>query len=429
MGSKTPATQTVTNKTEVDPTTDAWRQAVFGAGTELYNQGPAEYFPGSTVAPFSQQTQAGLGMMQNQAAQGAIGLPQAYQSQFRAMSGFNPGMMTAQQFANGSNPYQQMMWNTGNANVAGMVSPMIGAAGQGLDSGMAYAPMIAQAGEQQTQMGVPQLQGFADAQNPYLDQLYQQGAEKVANSVNAQFSGAGRTGANAAHTGALAEGLGSLYTGIYAPAFESAQGRALSAASQLSGIDQANRAAQMSGYSSAAGLGLQGAGQGLQMADLYGNLLGGDAARRYGAASGLANSSMQGAGMAGDMWSQGNADASTAVNNLAGLYQYGGMPAQSMLGVGSSLDAYNQQMIDADMARWNYGQNANWDNLSRFAAMMNGLPDFSSTTQTTTGQQGGNRLMGAMGGGLGMYSALMMNPATAPFALLGGGLGALGGLF
>jgi len=421
MGSKTPATQTVTNKTEVDPTTDAWRQAIFQSGTDLFNQGPADFYPGTTVAPFSQQTQAGLGMIQGQAAQGAVGLPQAYQSQFRAMSGFNPGMNTANQFANGSNPLQQMMWNTGNTNIAGAVSPMIGAAGQGLDAGMAYAPMIAQAGEQQTQMGVPQLQGFADAQNPYLDQLYQQGAEKVANSVNAQFSGAGRTGANAAHTGALAEGLGSLYTGIYAPAFESAQGRALSAASQLSGIDQANRAAQMSGYGTAAGLGLQGAGQGLQMASLYGDMLGGDAARQYGAASGLANSAMQAAGMAGDMWSQGNADASTAANNLSALYQYGGMPAQSMLGVGSSIDAYNQQLIDADMQRWNYGQNANWDNLSRFAAMMNGLPDFSSTSQTTTQNQSKNRLMGALGGGLGAFGATG-NPWLA-------GLGALGGAF
>ena len=81
-----------------------------------------------------------------------------------------------------------------------------------------------------------------------------------------------------------------------------------------------------------------------------------------------------------------------------------------------------QQLIDADMARYNYGQNADWDNLSRFAAMMNGLPDFSSTSQTTTQNQSKNRLMGALGGGLGAFAATG-NPWMAALGAAGGAFG------
>lgn len=435
MGKSTPATQVVKNETTVDPTTAAWQQALFNQGSDLYAQGPSQYYPGSTVTPYADQTLQGLNMLQANAQQGAVGLPQAYQSSMRAMSGFNPGMGTAMQASNGGmvNPFQGTIWGAANQNTAGAVQPYLGGAA-GLNAGAtAYAPMIAQAGEQQTQMGVPQLQSFADAQNPYLDRLYEQGAEKVRNSVNANFSGAGRTGANAAHTGALTEGLSDLYTGIYAPAYESAQNRSLSASSQLAGIDQGNRAAQMAGYEGAAGLGFQGAGMGLQMADLYGGLLNSDANRRYQGATDLAGISeagfdrrLQGADLAGGLWSQGNTDAARASALLPSLYQYGEMPGQSMIGVGGAYEALNQEYMDDAMNRWNYEQNADWENLQRYAQLMSGLPSFSSTTQTTTGPRQ-NRAMGALGGAA---SGASVGSMFGPWGtIIGAGVGGLGGLF
>lgn len=50
--------------------------------------------------------------------------------------------------------------------------------------------------------------------NPYLDNIYQQGAEKISGDINATFSGAGRTGSGA-HTGQLADSMGDLYNNIY----------------------------------------------------------------------------------------------------------------------------------------------------------------------------------------------------------------------
>lgn len=564
MGQSTPATQTVTNRTEVDPLTQQWRSAIFNQGQNLMAQGPAPYYPGSTVTPYAQQTMQGLDMLQQNAQQGAVGLPQAYDAQMRAMSGFNPGMGTAMQAANGGmrNPYQHMMFGAANQNTAGQIAPMLGAAtganpytdmlaqagqqgaatamapmitagtgqngyaqqiagagGQSAASGVQpyldhamsqgagpYAAQIAQAGQRPTTMGVDTLNAFTDVQNnPYLDQLWDSGRAKVTDAVNAQFAGAGRTGPNAAFGQGLGNALGDLYANIYAPAYENAQNRRMQAAGQLAGIDQGNRAAQMSGYESAAGLGLQDASLGLQGAGLYGDLLGSDynrnlqaqtsagnlaesgygralqgagmygdtltadlnrglqgygmagdlaesgfgrqmqgadlmgnlltsdANRRYQGASDLAGIAeagfgrqLQGAQLAGDMWSQGNTDAARAAALLPGLYQYGAMPGESMVGVGGAHEALAQQYLDADIARYNYGQNAQWDQLQRYANLMNGMPDFSAQTQSTTGGQGQNRAMGALGGAA---SGASIGSMFGPWGTgIGAVLGAFGGL-
>jgi len=73
----TPSHQTVTNRTEVDPVTQQWRQQIMGQGGALYNQGVPQYYPGSTVVPFSDATQQGLNYLQNQAQQGAPNLSAA----------------------------------------------------------------------------------------------------------------------------------------------------------------------------------------------------------------------------------------------------------------------------------------------------------------------------------------------------------------
>lgn len=500
MAKSSPSTQTVTSKTEVDPLTQQWRSAIFNQGNELLSQGAPEYYPGSTVVPYAPQTIQGLNMMQANAQGGAVGLPQAYDASMRAMSGYNPGAYTAMQAANGNmqNPNTGAISDAANQNVAGQVQPMVGTgtganpytgnlaqAGQqgaagsvqsyldrvnGFLDSSPYAGQIAQTGERPTTMGVDALGSFADAQNPYLDQMFQQGAAKITDQVNSQFSQAGRTGANAAYGGTLADSLGGLYTSIYAPAYENAQNRSLQAAGQLAGIDQSDRAAQMSGYESAAGMGLQGAGLGLQGAglygdtltgdlnrglqgygmagdlaesgygrqlqgaDLYGGLLNSDATRRYQGASDLASLSeagfdrqLQGSELAGNMWSQGNEDAARSQALLPSLYQYGNQPAQDMIGVGGAYENLNREYLDADMARYNYNQNADWDMLSRYAGLMNGLPDFSSQTQTTTGQQGGNRAMGALGGAA---SGASMGSMFGPWGTaIGAGVGGLMGLF
>jgi hypothetical protein len=174
---------TVTNKTELDPITKKWRTQLFDEGKDLYAQGPLPYFPGSTVVPFSGQTQAGLGQLQSQAEGGAV--------------------------------------NYGAANDA---------AGRSL-SGEGYAPAMALA-RQTAETG--------GGQNPYLDSVFSSMSGRVSDAVNANFAKAGRSGPNAAHTGALTRGLGDLANSIYMPAFESQQNRALQGVGMMGELATAN---------------------------------------------------------------------------------------------------------------------------------------------------------------------------------------------
>lgn len=50
--------------------------------------------------------------------------------------------------------------------------------------------------------------------NPYLESMFQQGSDKIAENVNAQFSSAGRTGSGA-HVGRMTEEMGDLHNNMY----------------------------------------------------------------------------------------------------------------------------------------------------------------------------------------------------------------------
>jgi len=336
MAGGSPSSQTVTNRTEVDPVTQAWRSGIMGAGGQLYNQGTAAYYLGNTVVPFSNQTQSGLDYLTNYASQGAPGLQEAQGAMSQAMSGWNPAMPMAMGAAQGS----------------------------------LYGNPATQA-----------LQGYGNADNPYLRGLFDQGASQVSDAVNANFARAGRSGPNAAHTGALTRGIGELYNQIYTPAYEAERNRGLSAAQTMGGLFDSG-----------------------------------------------ANRTLQGIGMAGDMYGQGQTAAARAAALLPGLYNYGMMPGQSMMDVGGIYEGLAGDYLNADRQRYDYNANAPWANLQRYAGLMTGLPDFSSQTQTTTGP-GTNRLMSGLGGGMagaGIASSLGL---TGPWGWGLAGLGSLAGIF
>lgn len=333
MGGQSSGSQTVRNVTEVDPVTQAWRSNIMNRGNAIMGQGPAQYYPGSTVVPFSGQTQAGLNYLQSHAQQGAPGYGAAVGSAERALSGFNPGMGFAANMAQGG----------GSA-------------------------------------ATDQLRGFGGATNPALDSLWSQGSRQVADAVNGQFARAGRYGANAAHTGALTQGLGDLWGQVYAPAYEAERNRGLQAGQALLGRE------------------------------------------------------MAGADMLGSLWSQGNQDAARQQALLPGLFSYGQAPGQAMLDIGGMYEGQAQNYLDADRARYDYNANAGRNDLSWYANLMSGMPDFSNSTQTSKGP-GTNRVMSGLGGALGgaglaqsmgwLGAAGMTNPLG--WAALGAG--ALGGLF
>lgn len=213
MGGGGSQDSTVTNVTQVDPVTQAWRSNIMQAGAGLYNQGVPNYYPGQTVVPFSNQTQSGLNYLQGYAGQGAPNLGAAQDASGRALSGFNPALPFAQNAAAGG--------LAGNQAIAG-------------------------------------LQGFGGADNPHLRGLFDQGADMVRNAVGTQFAQAGRFGSGAAHTGALSRELGNLYTSIYAPAYEAERNRGLQAQQTIGALSDAGANRTLQGADLLGGIYSQG---------------------------------------------------------------------------------------------------------------------------------------------------------------------------
>jgi len=81
---------------------------------------------------------------------------------------------------------------------------------------------------------MPTANGSMLFNNPYLDQAFDMGAEKVQNAVNSQFSLGGRYGSGA-HQDVTTQGLNELATQIYGGAYENERGRQMQAAGLIQG--------------------------------------------------------------------------------------------------------------------------------------------------------------------------------------------------
>jgi hypothetical protein len=131
-------------------------------------------------------------------------------------------------------------------------------------------------------------------------------------------------------------------------------------------------------------------------------------------------------------YGQGLNAQQNAMQMAPNIAQLGMLPGKVQGGVGSALDAFRQQQIDADKARWDYEQaqeqsqfldaerraqqnyQNQWWPLQQQNALLGGFP--TSSTQTGTTTQPGNWMQGAMGGamlGSSLYNAFANPLATA----------------
>lgn len=227
----------------------------------------------------------------------------------------------------------------------------------------AQAPALAAAS------GGLDVSGYGGQQNPYLDSLYGAASRQVINDVNAMFARAGRFGPNAAYGEGMTRALGDVAASIYAPAYEAERGR--------------------------------------QFSQDVGN----------------ADRRMQGIDLAGSIYAAGNQDILRGAALMPSIYQYGAMPGQTLLELGALQEGKQQDVLNDWKEKWFYPYESQWNNVERFANVINGMP--TGSTQTTT-QSGGNPLMGALGGG--MAGAGLFSTLSWPVGL-GAGLGALMGLF
>lgn len=99
---------------------------------------------------------------------------------------------------------------------------------------------------------------------------------------------------------------------------------------------------------------------------------------------------------------------------------------QAMGQAGQGFDQYNQSLVNADVDKWNYTQNADWNMVNDYLGLLNGN-NYNTSTQVQK-QPGtstfGSAVNGALGGAA-AGTAIMPGWGT----LIGGGLGLLSGLF
>lgn len=213
---------------------------------------------------------------------------------------------------------------------------------------------------------------FGGASNPYLDAQFQHAAQQTQNQLSSEFARGGRnTNASAPIRGEL---LNNLATQIYAPAYENERNRQLQYGSQQMGI----------------GANSWESGQDRRLQDLTAqraNQMG-----LLGAAQPLANQDY------------------TDLGQLAN--------------VGSQIEGKTGQIIDDRVNRWNFEQNRPQANYDAYLGRITGQGGGYNTSTTQLPKQQSSPLGGAAGGA--MLGAQFGGPWGA---LIGGGLGLLGGLF
>ncbi len=367
---------------------------IFSQAQGLFDQGPQQYYPGQTVAPFSPQTQLGMDLTTQRALGGSQQQNQFgnYLSQQFGQQNFDPASIGqyGYQAAGGIGQGQNMLAQAGANPLAG--------GGPGAGGGL---------GEAQPNAGslpataANQLAGTAGGQylgsNPYLDQMFNTASSRAGEAFNEQtlpgiaamFGSGGRTGGgiqqevvgNAARQ--FGRDLQGMAGDIYAPSYEAERGRQVQAAQMGGQYDLGNR-----------GLGIQAGGQ-------------------------LGQLGIQGMGQLGNLYGQIGQNQFNAGQLMPSYNQMGYNDIQQLMNVGAMNEDQAQRYMGANQNRWNFAQQAPWQNLGQYSQAIYGMPGQYGTQ--TTSQPGGSRLGGMIGGGLAGFAA--GGPWGAAAGALGGGMG------
>ncbi len=281
----------------------------------------------------------------------------------------------------GFNPYQQQaLGMQANRAIGGSAVTQGAQAGAqatmggqyfGQDPSSQYLSGIAGGQNVNPAMGMTQqtAQGDFLGGSPYLDETFGRASEAVskrfqetiAPGIAGRAVQGGRYGSPAYQRQqegaqrALGETLGGLATDIYGGSYQRERGFQEQAQARLGGQ-----------YA-------QGVGQQIGAAGQIGGQYAGERGRQ-----------IQTMGMSGQLAGQDYADIS------------------QLYGAGQAYQGLEQQNIGADMAKWNFGQQAPWTNLQNYQGAIQG----NYGGQQTTPSYGGNAMAGAAGGaltGMGMY--------------------------
>ena len=473
-------TETVTQNSEPWSQAQPYLSDIFRQSQNLYRQG-AEYYPGSTVVPFSPDTQAGMSGLRQQFQQGPMGLDTMQNTFNRVSQGTNTAGVT--QAGAATNPYTgQIAAQAGQSNpfagqiaqAGGSANPFMNQLAQGAGSnpytdqlanvsGQAnpYTNQLVSAGQVANDAGAGVLNDFASngQNNPYLDRIFDNAAERVRDNTSAMFSKAGRYG-SVAHQDALSDSLGDMAANMYGQAYETDANRRFSAAQALGQRQQGDISRNMAGLSQAAGLSNQDVSRNLSGLSAAAGLAGQDMSRNFsglGQAAGLAESGAgrnlsalnaaaglnaqdrqmglgalsTAGGMAGQDMSRnlsaqqaalglqqsGNAQAMQAASMYPQLNEYAQSPYRGMMGLGSMQEAKAGEYLQDSINRFNFGQNAGWDLLNRYNQVVQPLAGMGGSTTGTQPSSGPSTLQTVAGlgmMGMGMFSDQRLKTDITP---------------
>jgi len=345
----------VTTTSQIDPTIQPFLSFGLGEAQRLYQAGGPQYFAGDTFVRPDATTQKGLQALEQRAMQGnpLVGAAQS------AVQGAIQGQQSpaAQMYQNiygqaASNPTSQFFTGL----MGGTVNPAM-AGTQATASGQYLS-------------GNPFFQGaFAPAAQAATQQF-----QTAIGDIGSAASKAGRYGSGAMGTlqerasGQLAKSLSDTAGQLAYQNFAQERGLQESAQGRLGALAQQNIANQMAAA--------QGLGQNYQQA----------LATQLAATGGV-----------GQTYASDVARQLTAAGMAPGLAQSDYQDIQNLLAAGQAREGYTGQQLGADIARFNFQQNAPQQNLGTFLSSVYGNPLTRNSQTTQSGTQDTSTLQNILG--------------------------------
>lgn len=336
------------------------------AAQGLYEADTTGYYGGPTVAGQSPASQKALELLEARAIGGNPLLGAAQNSALQTIQGGYLGSSPAQQF------YGQVQGGFSGppAGNTGIVPPGVGGNTGIVPPGRGQAPLAGQppGGQPSTPWG--QLGQTASGQflnsNPYLDRTFDQASSAVERSfrravnpqIDSQFAGSGRYG-----------------SGAYQAAKADSQNELGNTLNNLSNT-------------------------------IYGNNYAQERQNQLAAQQGLSNFNLQSAGLADQAYGRERGYQQQAIGGAQGLADADYGDIEKLWGAGQSREGYNQKLIDADVAKFNYLKDLPYDRLARYAGIIQGQPQSYGTTKASTSNGGGSvigNILGGLAGAAGIF--------------------------
>lgn len=449
-------------KTESSQTRDPWAPAqpfimdVMNQAKKTFNSDAgSQYYPNSTVVPYSDETNQAMDMMKNRAINGSpvttAAKDQLINTMNGGMFGANPANDTYQNFASGGQGGNQVArgvfgdvanQNGDFSNVRDMAdnfsdpskSFYTGMKDGNLQNNTDYSNFTGPQNTPANEYLTATARGDMVGNNPYLDKTFDKISSKVSDSLNSTFAKSGRYGSEA-HQGTLTENLGGIANDLYGSAYAQERANQMNAANSLQGafdtdmsrrmgatdresaLTEANFGRQISGAQLGSNSNQNEAATKMQAEGLFGNLNAQNTGQRMQAAGALENGSnqdrsfqLQGAqGLSNDF----NQERQNQMRSMffapqAANQDYFDIGQLSK--VGTMNEAKDGQYLQDDMNRFNFQQQNPWDRLAQYSNLALGYGSAggqSNGTSTTVQKTSGlGPIMGGVMGGLNMASQM-----------------------